>query len=220
MNDILRIVGERKNEIDIYFDFLKKISGRNVIIRDLDKGKQKRVDIIFPKILRANSFLLLYNLVEFSISQAITLIFKTIIANNIRFEELIDNLKIDIISNIKKNINVDDFNSLDNLSTKINSFYPKSLFSGNIDAKEFKKIAEKYGISTTTNHRDTRGGINLLAIKTMRNALAHGEKSFNECAQEHSLADMLSIKKYSINYIDAILMNIKDFIDNSKYIKV
>jgi len=59
-----------------------------------------------------------------------------------------------------------------NLSASLDVEYH---FSGNVDARLLKSIAELYGFSILADKARTRDGVDLLTIKTTRNDLAHGD---------------------------------------------
>jgi hypothetical protein len=95
----------------------------------------------------------------------------------------------------------------------------KKLFSGNLDAKRIKETAEKYGFSYQTNPRKTDNGSDLLKIKTNRNDLAHGFKSFEKVGQDYTADDLLKMQKRVIHYLKTILQNIETYIYNQEYLK-
>lgn len=150
-------------------------------------------------------------------------LFLIIIVNqNVAFDDLIKELQKIVIQNFKKN------KSADNLLTAINnisldiisaSFDKQKLFSGNIDAKTIKDTAETYGFSYRTNARKTQNGNDLLRIKTNRNDLAHGFKSFEEVGRDATADELLKIKKGVICYLREILQNIDDYIFKQEYLK-
>jgi len=51
-----------------------------------------------------------------------------------------------------------------------------------------------------------------------RNDLAHGNKSFPEVGGETSIDDILKIKEEVIEYLQQILQNIQDYLENQEYL--
>ena len=130
------------------------------------------------------------------------------------------NRQKELISNIKKNISSDEFvQSVNNLAIDILNHYPSSrrLFSGNIDAKEIRNTARKYGFSDITNHLITKNGEKLATTKSKRNDLAHGFISFQECGKDYTIQDIISIKEETLKYLEGILKNIETFLTNEDY---
>jgi MAE_28990/MAE_18760-like HEPN len=112
--------------------------------------------------------LLLYNLVEATMRDAIEMIFDELKDKNISFDEVRDDLKKNIIKNFKDNQAMDRLlANIQVISVDIISagFNKEKLFSGNIDAKKIKKIANMYGFSYKTNAKKTKDGSDLITVK-------------------------------------------------------
>ncbi|NEO33598.1 MAG: hypothetical protein F6K36_24860, partial [Symploca sp. SIO3C6] len=101
-----------------------------------NKQKIRKIDSDLEKTLKTNSFLLLYNLTESTMRNAIEIIFDEISKEGISFDKIRNEIKIVIIKNIQNNY------SPKNLLNKINtiavdiisaSFDKEKLFSGNLD---------------------------------------------------------------------------------------
>jgi hypothetical protein len=219
MNDVIRQFRERELEIDTYFSHLEDLflKGANITLED---GTIRKVSVELAQILRANSFLLLYNLIESSISQAIEEIHVDIVRNNVEFDTVRSSVKEEIIKFIKKDTQASKFvEEVVSVLTDMLKYYPKSgqIFSGNVDAKKIREIGERYGFSCETNKKDTRDGYCLLAVKDRRNDLAHGFISFQECGKEYTIEEIIRIKKEVVIYIEGILKNIQLYVNNKEY---
>jgi hypothetical protein len=89
-----------------------------------------------------------------------------------------------------------------------------------VDARLIKEIAEKYGFSCKTEPTKTKDGQNLLVVKSNRNDLAHGVKSFEEVGRDQTIEELLEIKQEVIEYLRQILQNIKIYLDNQEYLDI
>jgi hypothetical protein len=220
MRDVIRQFKERQVEIDNYFTLLE-----NVMIKDakflFPDGSNVEVNLDLKHILRANAFLLLYNLVESSISQAIEAIHIDITnKENFDFDNLTQSLKKEIIGFVKKGVSAEDFvKRAGKISEYILSYHPgkREIFSGNVDAREIKKVGERYGFSCQTEEEKTQNGERLLTVKTMRNDLAHGFISFKDCGKEHPIEDVIETKRQVFSYLEQILKNIQEFVNKEEY---
>lgn len=76
-----------------------------------------------------------------------------------------------------------------------------------------------YGFSCKTNAKKTKDGSDLLKVKTNRNDLAHGFKSFEEVGRDATADELLEIQKRVIYYLKAILENIDSYLSNKEYLK-
>jgi hypothetical protein len=126
-----------------------------------------------------------------------------------------------VIKNFKDR-NTDDLLSMvTNISTDIISecFDSEKIISGNLDAREIRKIAKDYGFSCQTNAQITKNGRELLTVKNKRNDLAHGIFSFCDCGKDYTIEDLLKIKKQVIPYLREILQNIEQYIQTEAYLQ-
>lgn len=217
MKRVLGDFNERAREVSDYFSFLRDLEQQEVkLSRD---GKIFKIDTELEKTLKATGYLLLYNLVESTMRNAIELIFDEIKSNNISFDDLTIELKTLIWKNIRKR-KIDNLTTgIINLTTDIIniSFDPNDLFSGNVDAKVIKDISRIYGFSVITDD-ETRDGFDLLSIKTNRNNLAHGFVPFSEVGRDTTAENLIEISERVIKYLRQILENIDQYLDNQEYL--
>jgi hypothetical protein len=217
MKDFIRVFQERKEEIDLYFEFLEDLMVKNATL-SFPNNTKKNLDLALPRILRANGFLLIYNVVESCISLGIEAIYLDIISKGIDYHSITLNIQREIIGNVKQNISTNSFiDTVKDISIDIISQHPKKMFSGNVDAQKIRDIANRYGFSYTTNARVTKNGANLVTIKNRRNALAHGHISFQECGKEYPIQQLIEIKDEVLQYLKEILHNIEQYLLNEAY---
>lgn len=222
-NKLFSDLDERVEEINQYFTFVKNLNKGTTRLCTDNNGKNKisKIDSELEKTLKATAFLLLYNLVESTMRNAIEAIFEEISNRSISFDELRSELKSIIIKNFKQNYSTDNLmENITLISVDIISvtFDKSKLFSGNLDARKIRDTARDYGFSSQTNSRKTRDGIDLLKIKTNRNDLAHGFKSFNDIGKDTSVEDLLAIETRVVSYLREILQNIETYLDNQEYL--
>ncbi len=219
-------------EIDEYFSFIKTTTH---LKEDFDKTKTIKVSQTVYNVLKANLFLLLYNLIESSFKNALEKIYIDITNNSLTYTKVIPEIKriwlekkyknfenMEIPKNIKKSEYI--MNIIDNIAGDVIEikFYTNEKkrknddISGNIDAREINRINKKYGIELENNTNIKKE--HLLTIKTQRNNLAHGDESFNKCGESYFISDLEEIKNESIEYMRFILNHIKSFIENKKYL--
>lgn len=208
---------ERARDVSDYLYFLRDLEQGKILLSK--EGVISKIDSELDKSLKATGFLLLYNLVESTMRNAIQSIFDEISGRGIHFDQLRLDIKKIILQNVKKK-DVDKvlqeitFVSLDMIKYGFNR---DDLFSGNVDAREIKETAKKYGFSATTD-KDTRDGIDLVSIKKNRNDLAHGFLSFNEVGQNTSAENLVEISGRVIQYLRQILENIDEYLVNQEYL--
>jgi hypothetical protein len=207
MIDVKNTFTQRKKEIDEYFIFLNSYRPVNAD------------DNLF-KILKSNLLIMLYNLIESSISNAIEEIHNNIYSNSVSFNSLKGRIKSLIINNTKR-VNPDKFVlKINDIATDIvkHTFKKDELFSGNVDSKKIRKLSEQYGFNSDTDYDKTKHGYHLVSIKDKRNDLAHGVFSFTEVGKEYTIQDLEEMKDKTLNYISEILDNIECFLLKKEYL--
>ncbi|NBD18318.1 MAG: hypothetical protein GVY04_19945 [Cyanobacteria bacterium] len=213
---------ERAKEVRKYLIFLKGLESESINIKlgISPKEKTKKVDEDLIKTLKASAFLLLYNLVEATMRNAMQAIFDEIKNQKISFDQIKPEIKKTIIKSIKNHNPQTLLDKISSISIDIISatFDENNLFSGNIDAREVKEIANIYGFSVNTDARKTNNGADLLTIKSHRNNLAHGFSSFNQVGKDVSVEELLQIEKKIVKYLSSILSNIEIYLDNKEYL--
>jgi len=227
MKTVIQDFENRVREIELYFDFLQDIIiNKAELFFPLKKGrKNKLIELELTKILRANGFLLLYNLVESSIKKSIEEIYNSLNKENANYKDVKQEIKKKWIELKYKNFKPDTyvteeiFKCISNIENDIISmtFSSKKVISGNIDSRKIRDFSESYGFSCKT-HYTTKNGEKLLVVKSKRNDLAHGDISFSECGKDYTIEDLVAIKKQVISYMRGIMKNVNRYIDNKKFL--
>jgi len=208
---------KRISEIDIYFDALQFLdNGYCTIVCTDILGQQtvKNIDFNLSTILKANGFLLLYNLIEATIRNSINEIFASVHSKSMTFKHLTDNLQKLWIKQEIKNIRQEDIFALSKkiLENELLQFKAECInISGNIDAKKIRDIAKQFG------YQESKNGSDLLTIKEKRNKLAHGEFTFSEIGKDYTVRELIDFKNNTKNYLDDVLFNIEQYINNEGY---
>jgi hypothetical protein len=225
----LTFFNERKAEIDAYFDFLEDVINNKGSLTFYDNGGSrnitKSIDIELSHTLKANGYLLLYNLIESTMTSAIEEIHLTINDSTADADVLIESLAKQAIRSLNAELRINGSLSRSILTHWIEEHKRASanqknpLFSGNVDARLIKEIASIYGFSHKVSGKKARGGVGLVKIKSKRNELAHGRVSFKDCGREIMIGDLISLKVEVVAYLEQILKNIEGYIVGKDYLK-
>ncbi len=202
----------RVDEINLYFDFLNNYNNDS--------------DELF-KILKANGFLLIYNLIESTVRNALEEIHSSLNSESLAYDEVIDEIKsIWIDFNFKKFKNL----SAKNIANEINqigqgiinvtySDYIDKVksgdISGNLDRRKIEVLAEKYNFKKNTRIN----GADLHKVKNNRNRLAHGEVSFKDLGKSYEKNELNKIKRICELYLKEMLLKIDSYINEKGYKK-
>lgn len=227
---------ERRSEIESYFAFIEDIiTHKAKLIFPVSYANPdpiaKDIHIELTHTLKANAYLLLYNLVEATMSNAIEEIHEEISLSQVdSVDKLIDPLNETVLKRFHTGKMQRDKHLSHPASKQLLQYWldeyshntknnKNPLFSGTLDAKRIREIAILYGFSDTTDETQTNGGKSLVSVKSKRNDLAHGHIGFRECGLDLAMTDLTAIKDEVIAYLDAILTNIETYIGNRGFLR-
>ena len=224
MQAIFDMFDERVQEIDLYFKAMKELDeGYTNHISDATYFNRE-----FIKILKANTLLMIYNLVESTVMGGILDIYDKLRQEGLTYSGVRKEIK-DIWFSYKFKQVYDQqahFNSYKGKAMEIvNSILVGEVIeldrkatsiSGNLDAQQIRNVCSDHGISFQTDE-NSRGGIVLETVKDRRNDLAHGTLSFAECGREYSLGDLIKIKKETVLFLRGLLDGMKCYYDEKQY---
>jgi len=92
-------------------------------------------------------------------------------------------------------------------------FQKDELGRGNVDGRFVRHLAAVYGFAAPDVKSDE-----LLTVKTNRNDLARGLKSFAEVGRDFDLARLEKIRLQVVGFLTALLASISAYIANSDYL--
>lgn len=232
MEIIKQEFSDRVSEINIYFHFLESITQKDAqLIFPNENDLRENLNIKLGLTLKSGLVLLLYNLVEATVSKCLDSIHETISGEGINYFEMSDELQklwlkyhYDIFSEtglnndknvvqLKTMIEILSANKIISISRDESKKLSESLYSGNLDAREIRKIAKKYGVTFEKECAEVR------FVEQMRNKLAHGEVSFEEGCRDNSIQYMRIVKNETIEFTSKFIDAIEEFIQDKKYKK-
>lgn len=224
MQAIFDMYDERIREINLYFNAMKELDQGTME----NKHNANFYDIEFIKILKANSLLMIYNLVESTVMGGILEIYDRLKQEGLTYSKVRKEIK-DIWFSYK-------FRQVYDQNAHFNSYKGKALeivnsilvgevieldrkatyISGNLDAQQIRNVCDDHGIRFETTE-GSRGGVVLETVKERRNDLAHGTLSFSECGREYSIEQLVTIKDETILFLKGLLIGMKEYYDQKQY---
>jgi hypothetical protein len=224
----------REAEILKYIDFVVTMIDKKVshFAAEQNIDKKPKYNIIYDynipseirKTLLSSAYLLMYNMVEATMKNAVDALRKILNEReDVFFNDLNDILKKYILNDFKKHYNNNDTDILCNPICKkiLNDKYCdiKELFNGNIDDKAIREIlCKNFGLNDYMKgrHKEERGE-SLRTIKNNRNNLAHGNISFNELGGDLSIDTVKTDFNTATKHLEIVLTNINSFITDEKF---
>lgn len=222
MQSIFDDLDDKKVELDNYLDLIDYLDSTNQLLNDANNLFSVSSNLV--KTAKGTVYLLLYNLIEATMREAVLVIHEKIAANNVSFDCLRVDLQRKILLRARK-----DKIDLNSMLTQMNgdiatslhkaSLCSKDLFSGNIDRKEIQTVGDVYGFNCNTDYSQTKHGSDLRTVMRHRNDLAHGNKTFSSIGGEKSAQALRQLCNEVVAYIYEIADNIQDCIDQKDYLQ-
>ena len=224
MQAIYDMFDERVQEIDLYFEAMAELDEGN--FEHVSDAKYFNTEFI--KILKANTLLMIYNLVESTVIGGILEIYGKLKQEGLTYASVRKEIK-DIWFSYK-------FQQVYDRKAHYNAYRDKALeiinsiltgevieldrkataISGNLDAQQIRNVCKEHGINFMPEE-GSRGGIVLETVKERRNALAHGTLSFAECGRDYSIKELRDIKKETVLFLHGLLAGMKKYYDGKLY---
>lgn len=217
-NDIFE---DRKKEIEFYYSIMLDCnSDSNNVINTIDNSR-------FFRIMKSNFILMLYNLVESTISAGVQEIYDQLAEEKCTYNMVIDELR-DLWRDYQISEIYKPESKLSTYTSRVNKiiaditndvpicFYRNmSGLDGNLEAKRIKKICDMHKIRYSASD-DNRI---LDRVRQKRNQLAHGDESFSICARDLTLNDLENFKDTIITFLSNIISGMNDYYEKKLYLK-
>lgn len=221
----------RKLDLESHYEllsFVNTVAGfGDTIVNHNSSSNSLVVTTNIQQCLRAQCVMILYNLIESTMSQCIQTVFDCVIDEDLSFFDLTDNLqKIWIDLKFPSNLGVDKVRE----RVKTCLCYDKAVeiellqgflggISGNLDLKKIRSLTNALGVSVDRIPDREKTGNILLYIKNTRNKLAHGESSFSNVGSSLVLSDLQEYKKNIVDFLDHVILTFEEFVSKKQYKK-
>ena len=223
MNAVLQDFDTRVLEVEAYFRFVEALEARPELLKPTGPDDELLQDFdceALLKTLKANGFLILYNLVESTTKNAIEAVFDEFRSKNVEFDHCRAGVQEIVIRNLKAHsLKGQDPGDVASTASPFaqrvltETFRKDKVFSGNVDAKKIREVAKDYGFATPHAKGD-----NLLTVKSYRNDLAHGDKAFAEVGRDFDAQRMTGIKEEVRIYLAELLQHVSTYLKTRAYL--
>lgn len=228
--ELYELFRQRYAEVNRYLEFTVHIAdSRAVGLMKEEEGQlvpvsDYRISRELTKTLRANAFLLLYNLVEATMTNAIDAIHRAIINDELGYSDLSEKLKAISIKHFRRAVSGDSRVFMANIEHPIGlavvclGYDRERIFSGNVDCGEIRKAADDYGfLSPNPNLKGRRILKNLEDLRDKRNGLAHGRLSFEQCGHDTATDYLERVSRQTAVYLRTVLWSVSSYLRNRQY---
>ncbi|VVO21958.1 MAE_28990/MAE_18760 family HEPN-like nuclease [Pseudomonas fluorescens] len=221
---------QRHAEVRRYIALTEFISSNRITALTRAEGGPAHPAEDFPlsreltKTLRANAYLLLYNFVEATMTNAIDTIHKTVDSDNLGFDGLSRDLQNIALNHFKRALRDNNAQALDDrvhpieiAITKL-GYNKNQIFSGNVDCREIRLTAVKYGFKSPDPNLKGRNILRQIKdVKDKRNALAHGRLSFEQCGHDVSPEYLAKVSYETAVYLRSVLWSVSYYLRQRTY---
>lgn len=228
----------RKNEIENFLDLMKFLEKKE---NDREDGRSKFSEFFYQEndrihltyqalinILKSNVSLMIYNIVEYTVTNLIDSIYDEIRVNHLSYIDVNDSIRCLWRKTVLKAVNDPNANFSTFLkkneeiilmilnNNELNMYARNTLPTGNLDGQSIKETFASHGIKVRTNSINFRPDI-LIGIKENRNNLAHGSVSFVEAMREESIDDIKANATLVTGFLEELIETVSLYIEEQKY---
>lgn len=216
---------KKVKEIEAFFKLLEFISERGAKLTTTDRAGRNRtvpLDEDLVTVLKANAFLLLYNLMESTVRLTLNYLYDEVTLSQMKYKDVIEQVRRVWIKLYYKNFKDASADTIYRVMAEIGedliaiSFSDDKSVSGNVNQVLITSHAERLGFSKSV-HNAADGGGALDLVKRKRNALAHGNMSFAECGREYTYSDLLATKKKTVTYLRSFMTNVNRYVSRRQF---
>lgn len=197
--------GSRRSEVEEYLAYLRELENR------------PQLSVTLMNTMKSSALLMMYNIVESTMSNLLQDLFDSMEVSQVRFETLSRNMREVVLGNIRRGSSKAILERMDASSGFVLACFERTdAFSGNLDAKVIRATLSSLGIQGHEKHKEGK----LLIVKNERNSLAHGSKSFSDCGKSYSVVSLIEINQKVCGALEAVIKDVTVFLDSKAYLKL
>ena len=221
METTIAFYEERRLEIEFYYSILDELAKPNSSIKTVDNSRLVRI-------LKSNFLLMLYNLIESCVRKGFESIYAAVKDSGEPYSKISVELR-SIWSNYEISKAHKDTATKQTYSQRVKEIIEHVIsnqpiiitrdaldISGNLDAKRIRELLKNHKIRFSESMKDDKTWI--FEVKKKRNALAHGDESFDEAARELTISDLETVKDEVLIFIKDVLDGMMDYYKQKLYI--
>lgn len=178
--------------------------------------------------MKSNISLMIYNIIEFSVSNLVEAIYHAIQADQLTYtcvnndiRKLWRKARLKSVNDpnasfntfIRKNEEIIDFILQDRIITLQAK---NSLPSGNLDGQGIVSSFNAHGLFINTESCNYRPDV-FTGIKEQRNRLAHGSVSFVEALRDETIDEIAQKKDFVVLFLEEVIGDVSAYINDQKY---
>jgi hypothetical protein len=231
MGVLLERFRERLDEVEHYFRMLRAIES-SIALMGTPRRKVRLPKVLKDelslKLLKATSFLLLYNLTEATVRDTVEAVWESVGTSGTTPLELKASLRgVWVGAEFRRK---DAFSASGSTYREATLAILEGAASGTVPRVDFKRVGLGGNIDKSTiddicaGHgiqfrapRNSRAGIDLNDVKGRRNVLAHGEQTFEEVGSRYTVDDLHHMKIRVAAYLRQFVRRVERYVVDRGY---
>ena len=214
----------RKEDVEAHFRCLNFINGveshRQMPIVDTNSGREMMVDLQMQCCIKAQTLVLLYNMVESTICECLNFIYDAVADDGLTYADLTDEMRYMWTQSCKRGKRPEaDLDDAAKMPLIVDFEEMAINTSGSIDIRKIYEAFEKHGCAIDEDKRDECGN-SFLTVKNKRNLLAHGNVSFSQCGASYTFSNLEKMRTDIITFLTIVIAVTKKFVEDKKYRRV
>jgi len=192
----------RKTEVDEYL----------VHLQAMEQGTQ--VSVTLMNTMKSSALLMIYNIVESTMSNLLQDLFDHLESSNTTFDTLNQSMRQVVLTSIKRGSPKSIVERMKlPMGFVLACFEKTDAFSGNLDSKVIRETLRELGVAGAEKHREKA----LLTVKAERNSLAHGNTSFSDCGKKYTVNDLTDIQQKTCVALEKVIQDLENFLTAKAY---
>ena len=212
---------QRKDDVDAHFrclDFINKVeSHKHKPIVDTTSGHELYVDLQMQCCMKAQTLVLLYNMVESTICECLNFIYDSVADDGLLYSELTDKMREMWNASCRRcKAPEKDLDEAAKMLLQVKFQTLAINTSGSIDIRKIYEAFGNHGCVIAEEKRYECGN-SFLIVKSKRNLLAHGNESFSQCGSNYLYEDLVKIKNDITTFLQIVIDATKVFVKKKEY---
>lgn len=212
---------QRKDDVDAHFRCLKFInkveSHKHKPVVDTASGVELYVDLQMQCCMKAQTLVLLYNMVESTICECLNYIYDAVADDGLLYSDLTDKMRRMWNASCRRAKGPEkDLDEAAKMPLKVKFQALAINTSGSIDIRKIYDAFADHGCAIAEEKRDECGN-SFLTVKSKRNLLAHGNVSFSQCGSNYLYEDLVKMKSDISTFLQIVIDATKEFVEKKEY---
>lgn len=212
---------QRKEDVEAHFRCLEFINGveshRQKPVVDTNSGRELYVDLQMQCCLKAQTLVILYNMVESTVCECLNYIYDAVADDELTYAELTDEMRHMWTNSCKHGKRPEkDLDEASKMGLKVVFEELAINTSGSIDIRKIYEAFEKHGCTIAEDKREEYGD-SFLTVKSKRNRLAHGNESFSHCGSNYLFSGLDKMRIDISTFLPVVIDATKKFVEDKKY---